>query len=157
LRKDQSHVVRRGAPWGTARHGAQGWAPSFAANWSVYLRHYQSIAGPGSPVSPHTLHHALAIPNLAPPTGESAPNTALPRRRSKPKLTHQLVSQPCTISPGCYRQLVGAPLPVHRHVPPATRPFTRNTGRIDDDRVPHYRFPLPLPFWSPLQNACVNL
>jgi hypothetical protein len=109
--------------------------------------------------SPVRIHRLARTPCTAPlPSQSRAANWRVcpkhrtsPPRRSKPKLTHQLVSQPCTINPGCYRQLVGAPLPVHRHVPPATRPCTRNTGRINDDRVPHSRFPLPF------ANAWLNL
>jgi hypothetical protein len=130
LRKAEGHVVHRGASPATApRVGRPVLLPT------------------GRVISP-TSHRKLA----------SLPQTShSPRRRSEPKLTHQLASQPCTMfTPDCYRQLVDAPLPVHRWTAtPCTsafypRPISLEAqGRRNDDRVPPFRFPLPLPFWSP--------
>jgi hypothetical protein len=82
LESHAGHVVLRGPPPGATpyvRHQeTDGWSPSLAANWWVHLWHPHPgwlPVGHGQPTpSPRT---RPCYPSLTPPTGESAPNTAL--------------------------------------------------------------------------------
>ena len=126
LESHAGHVVLRGPPPGATpyvRHQeTDGWSPSLAANWWVHLRHPHPgwlPVGHGQPTpSPRTPCNT-ALPSQSHTTNWRVcpKHRTLPGAVRNPSWPTNWSVTLCTTSPHGFRQLVGAPLHVHRHVP----------------------------------------